>query len=55
MAEADAVLANATANAERMRGLLRERVISQAEADDAERAERVATRARRGARGNGSI
>jgi HlyD family secretion protein len=42
VAEADAVLANATADAERMRGLLRERVISKAESDDAERAERVA-------------
>ena len=42
VAEAEAVLANATANAERMRGLLRERVISKAESDDAERAERVA-------------
>jgi len=42
VAEADAVLANATANAARMRGLLGERVISRAESDDAERAERVA-------------
>jgi len=42
VAEAEAVRENASSNAERMRGLLRERVISRAEADDAERAERVA-------------
>jgi len=42
VAEAEAVLDNAAADAARMRGLLRERVISRAEADDAERAERVA-------------
>jgi HlyD family secretion protein len=50
VAEADAVLANATATAERMRGLLRERVISKAELDDAERAERVARARVEGAR-----
>ena len=42
LAETQAVLDNAAADAERRRGLLRDRVISKAEADDAERAERVA-------------
>lgn len=42
LAEAEAVLDNAASDAERRRGLLRDRVISKAEAEDAERAERVA-------------
>jgi HlyD family secretion protein len=50
LAEAEAVLANATSTAERMRGLLRERVISKAELDDAERGERVARARVEGAR-----
>ena len=41
LAEAQAVFDNAAADAERRRGLLHDRVISKAEADDAERAERV--------------
>jgi HlyD family secretion protein len=42
LAEAEAVLEHAAADAVRRRGLLRERVISTAESDEAERAERVA-------------
>jgi HlyD family secretion protein len=42
LAEAEAVLENARADQVRRQNLLRERVISRAEADDAERAERVA-------------
>jgi ABC exporter DevB family membrane fusion protein len=42
LAEAEAVLENAASDAARRRGLLRDRVISKAEFDDAERAERVA-------------
>ena len=42
VAEAEAVLENASADAARMRGLLRERVVSNAEAEGSERAERVA-------------
>jgi HlyD family secretion protein len=43
LAEAQAVLENARADRVRRENLLRERVISKAEADDADRAERVAT------------
>jgi HlyD family secretion protein len=42
LAEAEAVLENATAERDRRQNLLRERVTSKAEAEDADRAERVA-------------
>jgi HlyD family secretion protein len=42
LAEADAILTNAGAERERRQNLLRERVISRAEADEADRVERVA-------------